>query len=163
MSVLVFLTLINMNKIALFPGSFDPFTKGHEFIVSQGLEIFDEIIIGIGINTEKKYLFDIEKRIKHIEQIYRHENRVSIKRYTGLTVEFCKEVSASQILRGLRNSIDFEYEKPIAQMNRSMSGIETLFIVASEQFSPINSSIVREIHKNKGDISLFVTHPEILV
>ncbi|MDC1245201.1 pantetheine-phosphate adenylyltransferase, partial [Crocinitomicaceae bacterium] len=96
-------------------------------------------------------------------QIYCHENRVSIKRYTGLTVEFCKEVSASQILRGLRNSIDFEYEKPIAQLNRSMSGIETLFIVASEQFSPINSSIVREIHKNKGDISLFVTHPEILV
>lgn len=152
-----------MNKIALFPGSFDPFTKGHEFIVSQGLEIFDEIIIGIGINTEKKYLFDIKKRIKHIEQIYCNENRVSIKGYTGLTVEFCKEVSASHILRGLRNSIDFEYEKPIAQMNRSMSEIETLFIVTSEQFSPINSSIVREIYKNKGDISLFVTHQEILV
>ncbi|MDG2153532.1 MAG: pantetheine-phosphate adenylyltransferase [Crocinitomicaceae bacterium] len=152
-----------MNKIALFPGSFDPYTKGHEYIVSKGLEIFDEIIIGIGINTEKKYLFDLEKRIIHIEQLYMNDNRVSVKSYKGLTVDYCKEVSVSHIIRGLRNSIDFEYEKSIAQMNRSLSEIETLFILTSESLSPINSSIVREIHKNKGDISLFVTHPELLV
>jgi pantetheine-phosphate adenylyltransferase len=163
MSVLVFLTLSKMNKIALFPGSFDPYTKGHEYIVSKGLEIFDEIIIGIGINTEKKYLFDLEKRIIHIEQLYMNDNRVSVKSYKGLTVDYCKEVSVSHIIRGLRNSIDFEYEKSIAQMNRSLSEIETLFILTSESLSPINSSIVREIHKNKGDISLFVTHPELLV
>ena len=93
MSVLVFLTLIRMNKIALFPGSFDPFTKGHEYIVSKALEIFDEIVIGIGVNTEKKYLFDLEKRIKHIEQLYINDKRISVKPYQGLTIDFCKEVS----------------------------------------------------------------------
>ena len=152
-----------MNKIALFPGSFDPFTKGHEYIVSKALEIFDEIVIVIGVNTEKKYLFDLEKRIKHIEQLYINDKRITIKPYQGLTIYFCKEVSASHIVRGLRNSIDFEYEKSIAQMNRSLSEVETLFILTSETLSPINSSIVREIHKNKGDISLFVTQPELLV
>jgi len=163
MSVLVFLTLMKMNKIALFPGSFDPFTKGHEYIVSKGLEIFDEIIIGIGINTEKKYLFALEKRIKHIEQLYINEKRVNVNPYKGLTIDYCKKVSALHIIRGLRNSIDFEYEKSIAQMNGSMSKVETIFILTSETLSPINSSIVREIHKNKRDISLFVTHPELLV
>ena len=152
-----------MNNKALFPGSFDPFTKGHEFIVNQALEIFDEIIIGIGVNTEKSYLFDLDKRTAHIQYLFKESNKVSIESYQGLTVDFCKDISASHIIRGLRNSIDFEYEKAIAQMNRSMTKIETVFIVTDEALSPINSSIVREIHKNKGDISMFVTHSEILV
>ena len=152
-----------MRRIALFPGSFDPFTKGHEFIVSQSLEIFDDLIIGIGVNTEKKYLFDIEKRISHIEQLYAGNKRVSIKAYEGLTIDLCEKLSASHIIRGLRNTIDFEYEKSIAQMNRSMSDIDTVFILTNEQLSHINSSIVREIYKNNGDISLYVTHPQILV
>ena len=163
MSVLVFLTLSSMRKIGLFPGSFDPFTKGHEFIVSQSLEIFDELIIGIGVNTEKKYLFDLEKRINHIDGLYSENNRVSVHAYEGLTIDLCAKFSASHIIRGLRNTIDFEYEKSIAQMNRSMSDIDTVFILTNEQLSHINSSIVREIYKSKGDISLYVTHHQILV
>lgn len=163
MSVLVFLTLRKMSRIGLFPGSFDPFTKGHEFIVSQSLRIFDEIVIGIGVNTEKKYLFDLEKRIAHIEKIYSGNQRISILSYEGLTVDLCSNISASHIIRGLRNTIDFEYEKSIAQMNRSMSDVDTVFILTNEQSSHINSSIVREIYKNNGDISLYVTHPKILV
>lgn len=152
-----------MSRKALFPGSFDPFTKGHEFIVNQSLVLFDEIVIGIGINTEKKHLFDLEKRKAHIEHLFAGHKKLSVKAYQGLTVEFCKKISATHIIRGLRNSIDFEYEKSIAQMNRSMSEIETVFILTSQELSPINSSIVREIHKNKGDISLFVTDSKLLV
>ena len=163
MSVLVFLTLSIMSKIALFPGSFDPFTKGHESIVSQSLEIFDEIIIGVGVNTEKKYLFDLDKRIQHIQAIYNRKNRVSVASYHGLTVDFCKAKSASHIIRGLRNNIDFEYEKSIAHMNKSMSDTQTIFLLTKEELSSISSSIVREIHKNGGDLSLFVTQPELLV
>ena len=152
-----------MSKIALFPGSFDPFTKGHESIVNQSLEIFDEIIIGIGINTEKKYLFDLDKRIQHIEEIFKEHNRVSVAPYYGLTIDYCKTVSASHIIRGLRNNIDFEYEKSIAHMNKSMSDIKTIFLLTNDKLSSISSSIVREIYKNDGDLSLFVTQPKILV
>lgn len=152
-----------MNKIGLFPGSFDPFTKGHEFIVSKSLGIFDEIVIGIGVNTEKKYLFDLEKRMAHIEKLYSGNPRVSIQSYEGLTVDLCTKISATHIIRGLRNTIDFEYEKSIAQMNRSMSDVDTIFVLTKDQLSHINSSIVREIYKNNGDISLYVTHPKILV
>ncbi|MGB1508264.1 MAG: pantetheine-phosphate adenylyltransferase, partial [Crocinitomicaceae bacterium] len=108
-------------------------------------------------------LFDLEKRISHIEELYAENNRVSVHAYEGLTIDLCARFSASHIIRGLRNTIDFEYEKSIAQMNRSMSDIDTVFILTNEQLSHINSSIVREIYKSKGDISLYVTHPQILV
>ena len=127
-----------MSKIALFPGSFDPFTKGHESIVNQSLEIFDEIIIGVGVNTEKKYLFDLDKRIQHIQAIYNRKNRVSVASYHGLTVDFCKAKSASHIIRGLRNNIDFEYEKNIAEINRKLTGIETLFFLSDSKYSFIS-------------------------
>jgi pantetheine-phosphate adenylyltransferase len=152
-----------MIKIALFPGSFDPFTKGHESIVNQALEIFDEIIIGVGINTEKKYLFELDKRIQHIKEIYSKENRVKTLSYKGLTIDFCKKKDATHIIRGLRNSIDFEYEKSIAHMNNSMSKIQTIFLLTNEEHGSISSSIVREIYKNDGDMSLFVTQSNMLV
>ena len=163
MSVLVFLTLILMNKIALFPGSFDPFTKGHESIVNQSLDIFDEVIIGIGLNTEKTYLFDLDKRMNQIQEIFKNQDRVSVSSYSGLTTDFCKSINASHIVRGLRNTVDFEYEKSIAHANRSMSEIHTLFLLTEENLSSLSSSIVREIHKNGGDISLFVTQHNMLV
>ena len=151
------------NKTAVFPGSFDPFTKGHEYVVKKALEIFEEVVIGIGINTSKKYLFSIEKRITQIESIYNANPKVSIKTYDGLTTKFCKSINAGHIVRGLRNTIDFEYEKSIAHMNKSMSDTQTIFLLTKEELSSISSSIVREIHKNGGDISLFVTQPELLV
>ena len=152
-----------MNNKALFPGSFDPYTKGHEYILNKSLEIFDEITIGIGVNSEKKYVFDLEKRLAHITHLYSENANVKVQIYEGLTVTFCEEIKASHIVRGIRNSQDYEYEKSIAQMNKSLSGIETVFLLTKENLSAINSSIVREIYKNQGDISLFVTNPEILV
>jgi len=152
-----------MNNKALFPGSFDPYTKGHEYILNKSLEIFDEITIGIGVNSEKKYVFDLEKRLAHITHLYSENANVKVQIYEGLTVSFCEEIKASHIVRGIRNSQDYEYEKSIAQMNKSLSGIETVFLLTKENLSAINSSIVREIYKNQGDISLFVTNPEILV
>jgi len=152
-----------MKNKALFPGSFDPYTKGHEYILNKSLEIFDEITIGIGVNSEKKYLFDMEKRLAHVTHLYSDHPNVQVQIYEGLTVTFCEEIKASHIVRGIRNSQDYEYEKSIAQMNKSLSGIETVFLLTKESLSSINSSIVREIYKNQGDISLFVTKPEILV
>ena len=152
-----------MKNKALFPGSFDPYTKGHEYILNKSLEIFDEITIGIGVNSEKKYVFDLEKRLAHITHLYSENANVKVQIYEGLTVTFCEEIKASHIVRGIRNSQDYEYEKSIAQMNKSLSGIETVFLLTKENLSAINSSIVREIYKNQGDISLFVTNPEILV
>jgi pantetheine-phosphate adenylyltransferase len=152
-----------MKNKALFPGSFDPFTKGHEYILIKSLEIFEEITIGIGVNSEKNYLFDLDKRLAHITHLFSSYPNVNVQTYEGLTVTFCEQIKASHIVRGIRNSQDYEYEKSIAQMNKSLSGIESIFLLTDESVSPINSSIVREIHRNKGDISLFVTNPEILV
>lgn len=150
-------------KKGLFPGSFDPFTKGHEAIVIKALQLFDEIVIGIGINSNKNYLFNIEKRIIHINELFKNYPNVQIGTYQKLTVDYCKEIHASQIIRGLRNSTDFEYEKQIAQMNNAISGIDTVFFLSDEKHSALNSSIIREIYTNKADISPFVTSPELLV
>ena len=152
-----------MTKIAVFPGSFDPFTKGHEYIVSKALEVFDEVIIGIGVNTSKAYLFELSKRIKHIELIYSNEPRVKVASYEGLTTTFCIKNKANHIVRGLRNSIDFEYEKSIAAMNFTLEKIETVFFISEDHVSAINASIVREIFKSNGSIDSFVSHPEKLV
>lgn len=152
-----------MKKTGLFPGSFDPFTKGHEAVVIKSLSLFDEVIIGIGINSRKNYLFDVEKRIKHIESLFKAYPQIKVKTYQKLTVDFCKEISASHIIRGLRDSKDFEYEKSIAHMNQAISGIETVFFLTSQEHGAINSSIIREMFLNHADISPFVTSPEILV
>lgn len=152
-----------MSKIAVFPGSFDPFTKGHECVVEKALQLFDEVVIGIGQNTSKKYLFDIEKRKAHIESIFKGYNTVRVEEFKGLTVTFCKEIGADYIVRGLRDSKDFGYERSIAQMNHEISGIESVFFMTVPEYTAINSSIVREIVKSGGKIDLFVTNSHILV
>ena len=149
-------------KKGLFPGSFDPFTKGHEAIVIKALQLFDEVVIGIGINSNKNNLFDIDNRIILISELFKNYPNVQIGTYQNLTVDYCKEIHASQIIRGLRNSTDFEYEKTIALMNNTLSGIETVFFLTDERHSAINSSIIREMYINKADISPFVTSPELL-
>ena len=149
-------------KKGLFPGSFDPFTKGHEAIVVKAIHLFDEIYIGIGINSNKKYLFDTKNRIKHIKELFKNYSNVQVGTYQKLTVDYCKEIKASHIIRGLRNSSDFEYEKTIAHMNNAISGIETVFFLSDEKHSALNSSIIREMYNNKADISPFVTFPNLL-
>ncbi|MBU78568.1 MAG: pantetheine-phosphate adenylyltransferase [Flavobacteriales bacterium] len=136
---------------ALFPGSFDPITKGHEDIIMRGLNLFDEIVIGVGINSEKKYMFSSEKRINFIKKLFMKSNKISVTSYKGLTVDFCKTINANYILRGLRNPGDFEFEKAIAHTNRKLSGIETIFLLTSVETSFISSGIVREIILNNGD------------
>ena len=152
-----------MKKIGLFPGSFDPFTKGHEVVVTKSLAVFDEVVIGVGVNSSKKYLFDLENRILHIKALFKDEPRIRVERFQMLTVNFCKEIGASHIIRGLRDSKDFQYEKSIAHMNKDISGIDTIFFLTKQEYSAINSSIIREIHKNGGPIDSFVTMPELLV
>ena len=152
-----------MKKIGLFPGSFDPLTKGHEQIVKKSLEIFDEITIGIGVNNSKEYLFDIQKRIKHINSLFKGQSNINVSEFKTLTVNFCKKIDATHIIRGLRNSNDFEFEKTIAQMNKNISGIETLFFLTDEKYGSINSSLIREIYKHNGSIEKFVTNANILV
>lgn len=146
-----------MNRTALFPGSFDPVTVGHEDIVKRALSFFDNIVIGIGVNSTKKCLYSLDRRVEMLGKVFEGEINVSIKEYKGLTVDFCNEIGAKFILRGLRSSTDFEYESSIAQMNRVMHGdIETVFILSSPEYSAVNSTIVREIIKNGGEASKFV-------
>ena len=151
-----------MKKIGLFPGSFDPFTKGHEAIIKKSIPLFDEIIIGVGINSTKEYMFDTEKRMVHIRSLF-NETAIRVEQYQKLTVHFCQDVGANFIIRGLRNSQDFEYERSIAHMNNDLSGIETVFLLTDQKYTAISSSIVREIHANGGPIESFVTNPDLLV
>lgn len=144
-------------KTAVFPGSFDPITKGHENIVKRALPLFDEIIVAIGVNSAKNYYFPLEKRMQHIQQTFAGEPKVKVQSYSGLTIGFCKQVGANFILRGLRSGADFEFEKGIAQMNHAMAGnIETIFILTTPELSAINSTIIRDILKHGGDASAFV-------
>jgi pantetheine-phosphate adenylyltransferase len=152
-----------MSKIAVFPGSFDPFTKGHECVVEKALQLFDEVVIGIGQNTSKQYLFDLARRKAHIQSIFRDDSRVRIAEFNGLTVKFCQEIGAKFIVRGLRDSKDFGYERSIAQMNFEISGIESVFFMTVPEYTAINSSIVREIYRSGGSMQLFVTNEDILV
>ncbi|MFT4851105.1 MAG: pantetheine-phosphate adenylyltransferase [Sediminicola sp.] len=141
---------------AVFPGSFDPITLGHIDIIERALPLFDEIIIAIGVNAEKKYMWTLEERKSFIEKTFIDESKVRVKTYSGLTVHFCKEENASFIIRGLRNTADFTYEQSIAQTNAAMEGIESIFLVASPSISNISSSIVRDIRRNGGNISTMV-------
>lgn len=141
---------------AVFPGSFDPITLGHFDIIQRGLGLFDEIIIAIGENSDKTYMFSLEDRKKFIRQTFANEDRIHVTSYQGLTVDFCKQVEAQFILRGLRNPGDFEFEKAIAHTNRKLSEIETVFLLTSSGKSYISSSIVRDVIRNKGDYTLLV-------
>lgn len=141
---------------AIFPGSFDPITLGHEDIIRRGITLFDEIVIAIGINAEKKYMFSLEDRKKFLEETFKDEPKVSIITYEGLTIDLCKKIKANFILRGLRNPADFEFEKAIAHTNRRMSKIETVFLLTAAKTSYISSSIVRDVIRNNGEYELLV-------
>jgi len=143
-------------KRALFPGSFDPLTLGHYDIIKRGVKLFDEIVIAIGINAEKKYMFHLEERKIFIEEAFKNQPKVRIMTYEGMTIDFCKEVKAGFILRGLRNPADFEFEKAIAHTNRKLSKIETVFLLTAANTSHISSSIVRDVIRNKGNYRLLV-------
>lgn len=146
-----------MTRIAVFPGSFDPFTRGHESIVRRVLPLFDKIIVAIGVNSHKQYFFPLEKRKEWIVQTFKDLPNVEVDNFSGLTIDYCRQKNAKFIVRGLRTTTDLEFEKAIAQMNKSMADdIETLFILPTPELSAINSTIIRDIVRNGGDASKFV-------
>lgn len=149
-----------MDKIALFPGSFDPFTKGHEDILLRGLNLFDKIIISIGYNTSKhKRYFDVDEMVSYIEETYKGRPEISVLVYNELTAGFAKKHNAKYLLRGLRNTTDFEYENSIAQLNRNQNPeLETVFLITSPKYAHISSSIIREVHQYGGDVSDFLPY-----
>ncbi len=145
------------NKIAIFPGSFDPFTIGHESVITRALPLFDEIIVAIGSNTNKKAYFSMEQRIQMIRQVFSENDRVRVESFQGLTVEYCRQKGARYLLRGLRTASDFEYERAIAQTNKAMyPELESVFLLTIPEHTPINSSIVRDIIRLGGDASQFI-------
>ena len=143
-------------KKAVFPGSFDPITLGHVDIINRGVTLFDEIIIAIGENSSKDYMFSIDERVAFIESAFKDNPKVRVINYSGLTIDFCKEIEVDFIMRGLRNPADFEFEKAIAHTNRHLSTLETVFLLTSSQTSFISSSIVREIIRYEGDYKKLV-------
>lgn len=146
-----------MKKVAVFPGSFDPFTLGHEAIIRRAMSLFDEIIIAVGVNALKKNFYSLETRKEMISKIFENEPRIKVDHYEGLTVDFCSNNGAGFLLRGLRTAADFEVERAIGQVNKAMApGIESVFLLTVPEHSFINSTIVRDIIKNGGDASRFV-------
>ena len=143
-------------KKAVFPGSFDPITIGHLDIVERAIKVFDEIIIAVGDNTNKKYMFPKEKRVEFVKQTFYNYDNVKIESYDGLTVDFCRKNNIEFMIRGLRNPADFEFEKSIALTNREMTDIETIFFITSPENSFISSSIVRDLIRNNSDYKLFI-------
>lgn len=141
---------------AVFPGSFDPITLGHYDIIKRSIPLFDEIIVAIGVNAEKKYMFSLEERIRFIEEAFAYEPKIKVISYKGLTIDFCKQENAEFILRGLRNPADFEFEKAIAHTNRRLSKIETVFLLTAAKTSYISSSIVRDVIRNGGEYEMLV-------
>ncbi len=145
-------------RIAVFPGSFDPLTKGHEEIVRKAVPLFDKIYVAIGENANKKYCFPIEKRLQWIRQAFADESKVEVVVYEGLTIDFCRKVGARFILRGLRNSMDFQYEKDIAEANRHLAPeVETIFLLSSPELAHVSSSLVRELYHHQGNYSEYVS------
>jgi pantetheine-phosphate adenylyltransferase len=149
-----------MKRIAIFPGSFDPFTKGHEDIVLRGLQLFDEIIIAIGYNsTKSNRYFPIELMVQKIKDTFHSYPQISVQTYAELTATYARKNNARFLLRGLRNTTDFEYENSIAQINRNINQeLESVFLITSPEFAPINSSIIREVHRYEGDVSEYLPY-----
>ena len=148
-----------MKRVALFPGSFDPFTKGHYDIVIRGLKLFDEIIVAIGQNTMKKRYFPLELMIEKITETFAEEEKIKVVTYNELTASFVKKFDARYLLRGLRNTTDFEYENSIAQVNKYLNtDLESVFLITSPEYAAINSSIIREVHRYEGDINVFLPY-----
>jgi len=146
-----------MKKIAVFPGSFDPITRGHESIIKRALPLFDELYVSIGVNAEKKGFFSIQQRMNWIEQTFAKENKVKVSQYEGLTVNYCLDLGAAYILRGLRTSADFEFERSIGQINKKLnSRVETVFLLTDPEYTSLNSSIIRDILRHGGDAGQFV-------
>ena len=145
-----------MQKIGVFPGSFDPITKGHESIIKKAIPLFDKVIVAIGINDSKKYLFSLEERMQFIVNSFPNETKLEVKTYTGLTVDFCESIGAKHLIRGIRNSVDFEFERGVAQVNNKLTGIDTVFFMADGDISSISSSIVRDVYINGGVIDNLV-------
>ncbi len=146
-----------MDRIAVFAGSFDPFTVGHEDVVKRGLYMFDRIIIAIGYNTNKRGFFPLERRKEWIRQVFHDEPRVIVDHYDGLTVDYCRKVGARYLLRGLRTAADFEYERAISQINKAMAPeVESVFLLTSPEHTPVNSTIVRDIIRHGGNAEKFL-------
>ncbi len=146
-----------MKRIAVFPGSFDPVTKGHESIVRRSVNLFDKLIIALGENSQKQSYFSMEQRLSWLRELFGQEEKIEISQYNGLTVEFCREKKARFILRGLRTSADFEFERGIGQMNKMMyPDIETVFLLCEPEYASLSSSIVRDILRHGGDVSRFL-------
>ena len=143
-------------KKAVFPGSFDPITLGHVDIIERGLPLFDEIILAIGVNADKKYMFSLEERVDFLEKTFADEPKIKVMTYQGMTVNFCKKQNAKFLLRGLRNTTDFEFEKVIGQTNSKMAGIESVFLITSSGRSHISSTVVRDVIRNGGDYGFMV-------
>ncbi len=151
-----------MTRTAIYAGSFDPFTKGHEDIVARGLRLFDKIIIAIGINDSKRSLYSSEQRLKQIKHFYRNEPRVEVYTYTGLTVDFAQELAVSNLLRGVRSSADMEYERTLSDLNRHIADMETILLPASQELTHVSSSVVRELLHFGSDVSDFLPKDFIL-
>jgi len=146
-----------MQRICLFPGTFDPITLGHVDVIKRSVSLFDKMIIAIGKNSQKAPMFTIEQRMAWIEEIFKDYPQISVMSYEGLTINFCKEVGAQYMIRGIRYISDFEYEKAIADMNRMlMPEVETLFLTCAPEYSTISSTIVRDVIRNNGDVSKIV-------
>jgi pantetheine-phosphate adenylyltransferase len=150
-----------MQRICLFPGSFDPVTLGHVDIITRAVNLFDKLVIGIGINSSKQPMFSNEQRIVWLKEIFKEDPRIDVQTYSGLTVDFCNEIGANYILRGIRFVGDFEYEKAIADMNRALrANVETIFLTSSPSFSTVSSTLVRDVIRHGGDVTQFV--PNVL-
>lgn len=146
-----------MARIAVFPGSFDPITKGHEDMIKRALPLFDKIIVSIGVNADKKYMFTLDERKAWIRQTFAFEDKVVVDTFQGLTVNYCRQVGANFLIRGLRNAEDFQFEKSIAQMNRELTpDVDTIFLVTHPEYAAYSSTIVRDIIRNDGDVSKFI-------
>ncbi len=146
-----------MKRTAVFPGSFDPMTRGHEDIVLRAIPIFDKIIVAVGNNSEKKSMFNIEDRMAWASIVFKDHPSVEVQKFTGLTIDFCRKVNANYLLRGLRTSADFEFERSIGQMNKNLNEkIETVFLLTSAKYTALNSSIVRDILRHGGNVDQFI-------
>ncbi len=146
-----------MQRICLFPGTFDPITNGHVDVIKRSVSMFDKLVIGVGINASKQPMFSVEQRCEWIREIFKDDPRIEVTGYSGLTIDYCRKIDAHYILRGIRYISDFEYEKAIADMNRMLApDIETIFLTCSPQYSTISSTLVRDVIRNGGNINLFV-------